>query len=83
MLHGLDAAIRRGQDEARVLVLSGCGPCFCAGLDLSEQALRGLEETFHHSREWHRVFTALRRGLCGTGNPACQTGRWEANGEHS
>ncbi len=62
LLHGLEAACRRAQSEARAIVLSGAGPCFCAGLDLAEHRDRDAEAVFHHSREWHRVFTGIRRG---------------------
>ena len=62
VLQGLEAATRRAQDEARAMVLFGRGPCFCAGLDLAEHRAREAEAVFHHSREWHRVFTGIRRG---------------------
>ncbi len=55
-------AIRRAQAEARAIVIFGHGPCFCAGLDLSEHRARDPAEVFHHSRAWHAAFALLRRG---------------------
>jgi enoyl-CoA hydratase/carnithine racemase len=43
-------------------VVFGHGPCFCAGLDLSEHRAREPAEVFHHSRSWHAAFSVLRRG---------------------
>jgi enoyl-CoA hydratase/carnithine racemase len=43
-------------------VVFGHGPCFCAGLDLSEHRAREPAEVFHHSRAWHAAFSVLRRG---------------------
>jgi (methylthio)acryloyl-CoA hydratase len=62
LLAGLEAAIRRAQEEARALVVFGHGPCFCAGLDLAEHRARNPAEAFHHSRSWHAVFSMVRRG---------------------
>src|SRR5258708_16408450 len=62
LLAALGAAVRRAQDEARALVIFGHGPCFSAGLDLSEQRAREPAEVFHHSRAWHAAFSLLRRG---------------------
>jgi len=42
-------------DSVRVIVLSGQGGHFSAGLDLSEQVARTSEEVIAHSRNWHRV----------------------------
>jgi enoyl-CoA hydratase/carnithine racemase len=62
LLAALDAAVRRAQAEARAMVIHGIGPCFSAGLDLSEHRARNAEEVFRHSRGWHAVFANLRRG---------------------
>ncbi len=62
LLAELGAAMARAQSEARAVVLSGNGPCFCAGLDLVEHRPRSAEETFDISRAWHAAFTAIRRG---------------------
>jgi enoyl-CoA hydratase/carnithine racemase len=48
--------------DVRVLVLSGAGEHFCAGLDLSEVSERTVAEGMQHSRSWHRCFDALQYG---------------------
>ena len=62
LLSEFEAAARRAQGEARAMVVFGHGPCFCAGLDLSEHRAREPAEVFHHSRSWHAVFSIIRRG---------------------
>lgn len=62
LLGDISAAVRRAQVEARAMVVFGHGPCFCAGLDLSEHRAREPAEVFDHSRAWHAVFAAIRRG---------------------
>lgn len=62
LLQALEARVAEAQRQARAMVIHGHGPCFCAGLDLSEHRARTAEEVFHHSRGWHRVFRALREG---------------------
>jgi (methylthio)acryloyl-CoA hydratase len=62
LLGALEAAVRRAQDEAGTLVIFGHGPCFSAGLDLTEQRARKPAEVFHHSRAWHAAFSLLRHG---------------------
>jgi (methylthio)acryloyl-CoA hydratase len=62
LLAEFEAVVRRAQDEARVLVAFGHGPCFSAGLDLAEHRGREPGEAFHHSRAWHAAFSLLRRG---------------------
>jgi enoyl-CoA hydratase/carnithine racemase len=62
LLAELEAAARRAQDEARALLVFGHGPCFSAGLDLTEHRTREPAETFHHSRAWHAAFSLLRGG---------------------
>jgi long-chain acyl-CoA synthetase len=58
----LEAAIRRAQADARALVIFGHGPCFSAGLDLTEHSTRQPAEAFHHSRAWHATFSLLSKG---------------------
>jgi len=48
--------------EARVVVLSGEGDHFCAGLDLSELGERSVAEGILHSRSWHAAFTQIQFG---------------------
>lgn len=43
-------------DDVRVLVLSGNGTEFCAGLDLSELKHRTPFQVVKHSNNWHRIF---------------------------
>lgn len=62
LLEALEARLTEAQRAARAIILHGHGPCFCAGLDLSEHRARTAEEVFHHSRGWHRVFRMLREG---------------------
>ncbi len=63
LLDAIGSFVARAVKEmARALVLFGHGPCFCAGLDLVEHRAREPSEVFYHSRRWHEVFTAIRRG---------------------
>ncbi|MBU8538658.1 crotonase/enoyl-CoA hydratase family protein [Falsiroseomonas tokyonensis] len=62
MLAALDAAVMQAQASARAMVIHGNGPCFCAGLDLSEHGARTAEAVFHHSRSWHATFRRIRTG---------------------
>ncbi len=65
-------------EDVRVIVLTGSGDHFCAGLDLSEQVERAPDAGMAHSRSWHRalervqfgglpVVTAMRGGVIGGG----------------
>ncbi|MGX9962465.1 crotonase/enoyl-CoA hydratase family protein [Roseomonas sp. F4] len=62
LLAALDVAVAQAQASARAMVLFGHGPCFCAGLDLSEHGARTAEAVFHHSRSWHATFRRIRAG---------------------
>jgi enoyl-CoA hydratase/carnithine racemase len=48
--------------EVRVVVLSGAGDHFCAGLDLSEVTERSVAEGILHSRSWHACFDDIQFG---------------------
>jgi (methylthio)acryloyl-CoA hydratase len=48
--------------EFRAAIVSGAGPHFCAGLDLSEVAERSVAEGITHSRAWHACFDAIQYG---------------------
>lgn len=48
--------------SVRVVVLSGEGEHFSAGLDLSEVSERTVVEGIHHSRAWHACFDAIQYG---------------------
>jgi enoyl-CoA hydratase/carnithine racemase len=62
LLAGLEAKVRKAQAEARAMVIFGHGPCFSAGLDLSEHRSREPAEVFRHSRSWHATFAVIRHG---------------------
>jgi (methylthio)acryloyl-CoA hydratase len=62
LLAALETGVCRAQDEARALVIFGHGPCFSAGLDLTEYRAREPVEVFQDSRAWHAAFASLRRG---------------------
>ena len=49
-------------ESTRVVVLSGEGDHFCAGLDLSELGDRSVAEGIVHSRSWHAAFTQIQLG---------------------
>jgi enoyl-CoA hydratase/carnithine racemase len=49
-------------ESARVVVLSGEGQQFCAGLDLSELGERSVAEGIVHSRSWHAAFEQIQFG---------------------
>lgn len=48
--------------ETRVVVLSGAGDHFCAGLDLTEVTERNVAEGMVHSRAWHACFEQIQFG---------------------
>ena len=49
-------------DDTRVVVVSGEGDHFCAGLDLSELGERSVAEGILHSRSWHAAFEQIQFG---------------------
>ena len=49
-------------EATRVVVLSGEGEHFCAGLDLSELGERSVAEGVVHSRSWHAAFQQIQFG---------------------
>jgi (methylthio)acryloyl-CoA hydratase len=49
-------------ESACVVVLSGEGDHFCAGLDLSELGERSVAEGILHSRSWHAAFDQIQFG---------------------
>jgi (methylthio)acryloyl-CoA hydratase len=62
LLAALEAKVCKAQSEARAIVIFGHGPCFSAGLDLSEHRSREPAQVFHHSRSWHAAFAKIRHG---------------------
>lgn len=61
-LEELDLAITQAEATAKVGVIYGVGPHFCAGLDLAEHVKRSAFDGVHHSRRWHQVFARIQRG---------------------
>jgi (methylthio)acryloyl-CoA hydratase len=49
-------------ESTRVVVISGEGDHFCAGLDLSEVSERSVAEGMMHSRMWHAAFDQVQFG---------------------
>lgn len=49
-------------DKVRVMIITGSGPHFSAGLDLAEHRDRAASEGLKHSRLWHRVLDGLQYG---------------------
>lgn len=49
-------------DHVRVVIVSGQGDHFCAGLDLSELSERSAAEGILHSRGWHACFDQIQFG---------------------
>lgn len=48
--------------DVRVVVMSGEGEHFSAGLDLAEVSERTVSEGIHHSRAWHACFESIQFG---------------------
>lgn len=58
----LEAAFTGLAKEVRVVILTGSGGHFCAGLDLAEHVDRSAEEGIYHSRNWHRILDLIQFG---------------------
>jgi (methylthio)acryloyl-CoA hydratase len=62
LISALDNAFDTIPETAKVVVISGEGDHFSAGLDLSELTVRDVVQSIHHSRNWHRVFEKIQYG---------------------
>lgn len=62
LLNALDGFFRAPPDGVRVVILTGSGGHFCAGLDLSQHKARDAEATMRHSRHWHSVMDRIQLG---------------------
>jgi enoyl-CoA hydratase/carnithine racemase len=58
----LHAAFIDMPEHVRVVILSGEGAHFCAGLDLSELKQRSVAQGISHSRSWHAAFDQVQLG---------------------
>lgn len=64
---GLETVFTELPAEVSVVVLTGDGDHFCAGLDLEEAISRGTDApdpgaAIAHSQQWHRAFSIIERG---------------------
>ena len=62
LVEALAQAFGSLDDDARVVILSGEGSHFCAGLDLAELQERSVAEAVLHSRSWHAAFEKIQYG---------------------
>ena len=62
LIRELHTAFVNLPEAVRVVVLSGEGEHFSAGLDLSELASRSVAEGILHSRSWHAAFEQIQFG---------------------
>ena len=58
----LEAAFTALPKAVRVVILTGAGGHYCAGLDLAEHVERSAEEGIYHSRNWHRILDLIQFG---------------------
>ncbi|MFG1495447.1 crotonase/enoyl-CoA hydratase family protein [Saccharospirillum sp. HFRX-1] len=61
LLLELEACFDPVPEGVRVIVLSGAGDNFCAGLDLAEHQAREPFAVVKHSHSWHRVFGKIQQ----------------------
>ena len=62
LLRALDGFFAAPPDTVRVVILTGAGGHYCAGLDLSQHQARDAAATMRHSRHWHDVMDRIQLG---------------------
>ena len=62
LIHDLNRFFSAPPAGALAVVLRANGDHFCAGLDLAEHRERDVDESFEHSRYWHRTFDLIQYG---------------------
>ncbi len=60
LLDALDKAWEAKPEDTRVVILTGAGDHFCAGLDLAEHQHREPFGVMLHSQGWHRLFNKIQ-----------------------
>ena len=58
---GIVQALDECRESARVVLLTGAGPAFCAGMDLKEEGASTGDEELDRRSEWDMVQEELRR----------------------
>lgn len=58
----LEAAFTGLPKAVKVVILTGAGGHYCAGLDLAEHQSRSAEDGIYHSRNWHRILDLIQFG---------------------
>ncbi|MEY8839818.1 enoyl-CoA hydratase-related protein, partial [Cribrihabitans sp. XS_ASV171] len=62
LVDALDAFFSKPPKGVNVVVMTGAGGHYCAGLDLAEHRDRSPEDGVYHSRNWHRVADLIEYG---------------------
>ena len=62
LIHDFNRFFSAPPAGALAVVLRANGDHFCAGLDLAEHRERDVDESFEHSRYWHRTFDLVQYG---------------------
>ncbi len=62
LMDALGAFFENPPKDVRIVILSGEGDHFSAGLDLSEHVARDAAQTMRHSRNWHRIMDLIQFG---------------------
>lgn len=62
LLTAIGAFFANPPEQVRVVILTGRGGHYCAGLDLSEHVSRSAEGNLYHSRKWHAIMDNIQFG---------------------